>query len=74
RGGVPSPYDRILATAYGTAAAELAFAGRFGRMVACRGGAIVSVPLEKVAGKTRKVPSDHELVRTARMIGTCLGD
>jgi len=32
------------------------------------------VPLEKIAGKRRQVPLDHELVRSARLIGTCLGD
>ena len=39
RGGVPSAYDRVLSTAFGSAAAELAFSRRFGRMVAWRDGA-----------------------------------
>lgn len=74
RGGVPSPYDRVLSTAFGSAAAELVFSGRFGRMVAMREGAMSSVKLDKVAGKTRRVPEDHEYVCVARRMGTCLGD
>jgi len=73
RGGVPSPYDRLLATSFGTAAAELIYGERFGRMVAYRNGAVDSVSLDEVAGKTKRVPADHELVRSARMVGTCLG-
>lgn len=74
RGGVPSPYDRILSTAFGSAAAELAFSGRFGRMVAMKDGAIGSVRLDRVAGKTKRVPAGHEYVDVARRMGTCLGD
>jgi 6-phosphofructokinase 1 len=74
RGGVPSPYDRVLSTAFGSAAAELVFSRRFGRMVAMRDNAIGSVRLDKVAGKTRRVPIDHEYVGVARRMGTCLGD
>ena len=73
RGGVPSAYDRILSTAFGNAAAELVYAHHFGRMVAFKGGEIGSIKLDKVAGKTRKVPLDHELLRVARRMGSCLG-
>ena len=74
RGGVPAPYDRLLATAFGAAAADLISARDYGRMVALRGGSVSSVPLSEVAGKTRRVPEGHELLRTARSVGTCLGD
>jgi len=37
RGGPPSPTDRIMGHLFGTAAAEAAFAGRFGQMIAARG-------------------------------------
>ena len=74
RGGVPSPYDRVLSTAFGSAAAELVSSRRFGRMVAWKDGAIGSIRLDKVAGKTRRVPPEHELVVVARRMGTCLGD
>lgn len=74
RGGVPSPYDRLLSTEFGAAAAGLMRRREFGRMVAMRGGAVTSVPLADVAGKTRRIPADHELITTARRVGTCLGD
>jgi 6-phosphofructokinase len=35
RGGVPTPYDRVLATRSGIHAADVAAGLRFGRMVAC---------------------------------------
>ena len=74
RGGTPSAADRILATRLGSAAADLIEKGVFGVMVAARGDGTEAVPLEKVAGKRKIVPVDHSWVRTARSVGTCLGD
>jgi 6-phosphofructokinase 1 len=74
RGGTPSPADRLLATRLGSAAAELINEGVFGVMVAARGDGTEPVPLEKVAGKRKEVPADHQWVQTARRVGTCLGD
>jgi len=74
RGGIPSPYDRVLSTEFGAAAADLMLKRDFGRMVAMRGGIVSSVPLSEVAGKTRRIPADEELLVTARRVGTCLGD
>lgn len=74
RGGTPSPYDRLLATLFGTTAADLMAEGDFGKMVALEGSRIVTRPLEEVAGKLKRVPLDHPLIHTARNIGTCLGD
>jgi len=74
RGGTPSPFDRLLATRLGVAAAKLLNAGEFGVMVASRGDQCEPVPLEDVAGKRKLIPLDHPLVETARLVGTCLGD
>jgi ATP-dependent phosphofructokinase / diphosphate-dependent phosphofructokinase len=74
RGGAPSPYDRIIATQFGTAAAELLFKGEYGSMVAKENGKIVAKPLEEIAGKLKLVPKDHRLIEDARMVGTCFGD
>ena len=73
RGGSPTPFDRVLATRFGYHAAELLRAGRFGRMVTLQGDAIDSVAISDVAGRTRTVPADHPLVRTARGTGVMLG-
>jgi phosphofructokinase-like protein len=74
RGGTPTPADRILATEFGTKAAELAKEGVSGVMVAVKGQDYVPVPLGEVAGKCRSVPLDHPWIRSARMVGTNLGD
>jgi 6-phosphofructokinase 1 len=74
RGGIPTPYDRVLATRFGVFAAEMLAEGTYNRMVALRGSEVTSVPLEEVAGRTRVVPLDHPLIRAARRVGTNFGD
>jgi 6-phosphofructokinase 1 len=74
RGGTPSAADRLLATRLGSACGDLINEGVFGVMVAARGDGTEPVPLEKVAGKRKVVPPDHQWVETARRVGTCLGD
>lgn len=73
RGGPPTPADRVLSTRFGVAAADLVLRGEWGRMVALRGAEIVSVPIADVAGKRKRVPPDHELIRAARSLGTHFG-
>lgn len=53
RGGTPSARDRVLATRFGVAAANLAAAGQWGSMVGLSGDVIKAVPLEDVAGRIR---------------------
>ncbi len=74
RGGVPSPFDRLLCSMLGTKAAELLSQGRYNCMISYRGERCVPVPLSRVVGKRKIVTPDHPLVRTARLLGTCLGD
>jgi 6-phosphofructokinase 1 len=74
RGGAPTPFDRILATRFGTHAAELLAEGAFNRMVCFQGGQVTSVPIDQVAGKVKLVPPDHPLIRSARRVGTNFGD
>jgi len=74
RGGSPTATDRLLATRLGSAAAQLLAEGEYNVMVASRGEGWKAVPLEKVAGKRRTVPLDHELIAAARLIGTSFGD
>ncbi|HOK00088.1 MAG TPA: ATP-dependent 6-phosphofructokinase [Termitinemataceae bacterium] len=74
RGGIPSAWDRVLATTFGTAAAELLARGEYGKMVCMRGNEVGSVSLEEVAGKYKAVPLDHYMIDTARSVGTCMGD
>jgi phosphofructokinase-like protein len=74
RGGIPTPFDRVLATRFGVFAAEMLAEGVYNRMVALHGSEVTSVPLEDVAGKTKLVPLDHALIRAARRVGTNFGD
>lgn len=74
RGGPPCPYDRVLATEFGSAAAQLVIAKDYGKMVAVQGGKITSITIEEAASKTKFLPVDHELIKVARSLGISLGD
>ncbi len=89
RGGTPTAYDRVLSTKYGAKAMELAMEGKFGILTVIKNGKLDYVPLEEVVGNNKElgaveggtedsniryVTMDHELVKTARDIGICLGD
>ncbi len=89
RGGSPTPEDRVLSTKYGTKAMRLAMKGKFNVLTVYKNGKLSSVPLEQVVGDNKKIGAveggtsvsnmktitmDHDLVKTARSIGICLGD
>lgn len=89
RGGTPTSYDRVLSTKYGAKAMELAMEGKFGVLTVLKDGKLNYVTLEEVVGNNREIGAvqggtavsnvrlvtmDHDLVKTARDIGICLGD
>ncbi len=74
RGGTPSPMDRVLATRYGSSAADLIAKGDYGKMVALRDNQIISVPLAEVAGKTKLVEPDNQIVIKVKNMGAIFGD
>lgn len=89
RGGTPTAYDRVISTKYGAKAMELAMEEKFGVLTVIQNGKLTYVPLEEVIGdnkeigavqggtensNARLVTMDHDLVKTARDIGICLGD
>ena len=74
RGGIPSAYDRLLATRLGTACTQHIEKEQYGVLIAARGDGIESVPLEDVVGKRKIVPFDHPWIESARNVGTCMGD
>ncbi len=64
RGGTPTARDRILATRFGLKAADLVHEGRFGRMAALQGDAIVDVSLEEATSELKTVPAEwYEVAR-----------
>jgi 6-phosphofructokinase 1 len=74
RGGAPTAFDRTLATRYGGKAVELLLDGIQGMMVANHPPDIVAIPLAEVVGKTKTVPLDSDLLKTARAMGVSFGD
>lgn len=74
RGGTPCPFDRVLATQLGTAAAQLIARGQFGFMVGMQNQKTVPVPLAEVAGRRDDVPADHPLIESGRAIGVSFGE
>ncbi|QYY34426.1 ATP-dependent 6-phosphofructokinase [Ruficoccus sp. ZRK36] len=74
RGGSPSARDRLLCTLLGTMAGRLLAEGHYNHMIAVKGTQAVPVPLEKVAGIIKTVPHDHDWLKSAMLVETCLGD
>lgn len=74
RGGEPIAYDRSLALRFGAAAVHAVERGNFGSMVALQGKSVRSVPLGDAVRDIKRVPEDHEVVRTARRLGVSFGD
>lgn len=74
RGGTPTPFDRALASRFGSMAAHLMAERKFGTMVALRCSQVVPVPLQETIGKIKTVQPDGELVRITRSMGISFGD
>ena len=73
RGGSPSAYDRVLATEFGSYAAKLVEIERYGVTVAMLNGHVTENRLADIAGKTRNVPDNCELLTVARRMGISMG-
>lgn len=74
RGGAPCPFDRVISTRLGAAAAELIKKEQYGYMVGFRDGEIIPVPLEEVAGKLKMVDQNASIIKEAKSIGINFGD
>ncbi len=74
RGGIPTAYDRLIATRFGAAAVRCVERGEFGTMVALDPPDIRAVPLTTAISKIKRVPVDSDLVQTARDVGISFGD
>jgi 6-phosphofructokinase 1 len=74
RGGVPTAFDRTLATRFGGKAVELLLQGQFGKMVANHPPDLVPIPLGEIVGKQKLVPLNYDLLLTARAMGVSFGD
>lgn len=74
RGGVPTGYDRLLATRFGAAAVRAVENKAWGEMVALQSPNIVTVPITEVLRELRRVDPLHDIVQTAREMGISMGD
>jgi phosphofructokinase-like protein len=74
RGGSPIAFDRILASRFGKAAADLVARGDYGKMVALRQDSIVSVPIADAVSRPKNVDPNGEMVAAARSVGISFGD
>ncbi|MBM7810772.1 6-phosphofructokinase [Saccharothrix algeriensis] len=59
RGGIPTAYDRVLATRFGLHAVDAVAEGDFGVMVALRGTDIVRVKLSEATAELKTVPLER---------------
>ena len=73
RGGSPSAYDRVLATQFGAYAAGLVADEHYGVTVAMVNRHVTQNRLADIAGKTRNVPENCDLLTVARRMGISLG-
>ena len=74
RGGEPDAYDRVLSTRLGVKAAELIMSQQYGYMPCVKNNKIDVIPLSEVAGKTRLVNPEDDIVEQTRRLGICMGD
>ena len=74
RGGVPSPRDRLFASAFGVHAVDLIAEGQFDRMVAWSSRQCIDVPLLDAIAEYQDVDPAGTLANTARGLGIYIGD
>ena len=74
RGGTPDPFDRVISSRLGAAAAELIRNEDYGKMVIMKGYEVSSVPLKEIAGKLKYVSPDDQIIKQAKNLGISFGD
>ncbi len=74
RGGEPSPYDRILTTRLGVSAVDMVAKKEYQKMVGIMNHELCLSKVSDIAGKTKQVPINGELVNIARSMGVSFGD
>jgi ATP-dependent phosphofructokinase / diphosphate-dependent phosphofructokinase len=73
RGGSPTPFDRILATKFGTNAIQLILRKQFGNMVALKGTDIKSVRIAEAISRQKLVKPKDQSVLAATAVGVSFG-
>lgn len=73
RGGAPVTIDKILATAFGVHAVDLARNKKYGRVVTWHQGKIGDMAYGDIDEGTRAIKLDNQFLYAAESIGICLG-
>ena len=74
RGGEPTPFDRVISTRLGAAAAQMIANEEYGYMVALNDSQITKVSLGEIAGKLKTVDPESDIVKEAKSVGISFGD
>ena len=74
RSGMPTEFDRVLATLFGRKAVHLLMEKQFGKMVGLKCGDMDAVDIAHVIKGPKTVPPNFIMVETARSIGMSFGD
>jgi 6-phosphofructokinase 1 len=74
RGGMPTAFDRMLATEFGAHAVRLVHQGRFGEMACYQPPKITSVPIIEAVQQLSTVDPHGSAVQAARALGVGFGD
>jgi 6-phosphofructokinase 1 len=73
RGGMPTGYDRLLATRFGAAAVRAVKNRRWGEMVALQQSTITCIPIREALGQLKRVNPSDDIVQAARSTGISFG-
>ena len=74
RGGDPCPYDRVLATRLGAAAAQMILDKEYGYMASVVNGEISKTKLSDVAGTLKMVDPESSIIKETKLLGISFGD
>lgn len=74
RGGQPTTFDRLLSLRAGAEAVRAVEDHDYDKLIVMKGNQMQRIPISSIAGQTKSVPLDGDIVATARDLGVCLGD
>ncbi|MCX6923526.1 MAG: ATP-dependent 6-phosphofructokinase, partial [Verrucomicrobia bacterium] len=74
RGGAPTSFDRLLCTRFGARTVQIIAEEKYGFMVALQSNDTIAVPIVQAIGRLRTVPTNGDIVQTARALGISFGD
>jgi len=74
RGGIPSAFDRVLASLLGVKSFEMVLEKEFGKMASFKNNEFVAVPLEEATKGNKTINPESFIVKGAKGLGISFGD